>query len=794
MKKTSLFTLSNYRLKALSAAIFGVLTLPHTALAQMEEIVVTAAKRAQTLQDIPIAVSVTSQQTIEEAAIVDLSDLQSVVPALRVTALQASTNATFSIRGFGNGANNTGIEPSVGVFIDGVYRSRAGAQIGDLPRVERIEVLRGPQSTLFGKNASAGVISIVTAEPSFETEGKIEAGIGNFNKQQMKGYITGAVSDKVALSLSGGFNSRDGYGKSLTGQSKVNERDRWNIRSQALFEGDNLTLRVIADYSEIDEVCCTVASGVNGAAAGAIAALGGTLMDANDPFSYETAFTKDPENEVEDGGISVQADIDFEDFSFTSITSYRKNTSYRSYDSDFTGLDILEASTLDTDIETFTQEFRLTSTSGGDLDWMVGGFYFSEEIEEENGVLFGVDARNYFDILAGGPAALATLEMFTGNPAGTFFGPDTAVIENFTQENDAFSLFGTIDYHINDSLTATLGLSYTDDKKDVSATQNNNDALSALDLTSFAGGAFAGLKGLQFLPPLLEFPNVVEDGSSSDDATTWQARLAYEMNESINFYVSAATGYKASSWNMTRDSKPFLEDQAALTDAGLLRVNQTYGTRLAGPEDSTVYELGMKIKTDYTAVNIAVFEQTIEGFQSSIFQGTGFVLANAGEQSTTGIEIDALYAPNESWEFNVAGIFLDPVYDDFENASGINGTVIDLTGTKPAGVHEESISASATYKLDFDNGINGFIRADYLYESDTTLVSNVPTDLRREVSTFNASAGLTFPNGVQASLWAKNINNDEFFLSAFPGVAQPGNFYVYPNQPRTVGANVSYQF
>ena len=793
MKKTSPLKLSPYRSTVLSAAVLGALTLPNTALAQMEEIVVTATKRAQTLQDIPLAVSVTSQKTIEEAAILDLSDLQSIVPALRVTTLQSSTNTTFSIRGFGNGANNTGIEPSVGVFIDGVYRSRAGAQIGDLPRLERIEVLRGPQSTLFGKNASAGVINIVTAKPSFETEGKIEAGVGDFNKQQIKGYITGAVSDKWALSLSGGISTRDGYGKSITGQSKVNDRNRWNIRSQALFEGDDVTLRVIADYSEIDEICCTVASGANGAAAGAIANLGGTIMDPNDPFSYNTAFTKDPENEVEDSGISIQADMGFEGFSFTSITSYRKNTGSSGFDGDFTGLDILDING-NRDIKTFTQEFRLTSTGGGDMDWMVGGFYFSEKIEAQGDVLFGVDARNYFDVLAGGPAALATLELFSGNAPGTFFGPDMAVIEDLTQENDAFTLFGTIDYHINESLTATLGLSYTEDEKDVTASQSNNDELSAMDLTSFAGGAFAGLQALQFLPPFLEFPNVVEDGSSSDNATTWQARLAYEMNGNVNFYMSAATGYKASSWNLGRDSRPFLEDQAALTDAGLLRVNQTYGTRLADPEESTVYELGMKIKTDYTAVNVAVFEQTIEGFQSSIFLGTGFVLANAGEQSTTGIEIDAVYAPNESWEFNVAGIFLDPVYDDFENASGIGGTVVDLTGTKPAGIHEESISASATYNLAFDNGINGFIRADYLYESDTTLVSNVPTTLRREVSTFNASAGLTFPNGVQANFWAKNINDDEYFLSSFPGVAQPGTYYVYPNPPRTVGASVSYQF
>lgn len=793
MRNTLSLGLPTLRPSLLSTAIIAVLALPNTAAAQMEEIVVTASKRAQTLQDIPVAVSVTSQETIEQAAVLDLNDLQSIIPSLRVTELQSSTNTSFSIRGFGNGANNTGIEPSVGVFIDGVYRSRAGAQIGDLPRLERIEVLRGPQSTLFGKNASAGVISIVTAAPSFETEGKIEAAIGNDNLRIMKGYVTGAVNENLALSFSGGFNSRDGYSDSLTGQGQVNERDRWNLRSQALFVADTYSIRVIADYSEIDEACCTVAAGINGVAAGAIGLLGGTVMNASDPFSYETAFNKDPENEVEDGGISVQVDVDFDGFALTSITAYRSNKSFRSFDSDFSGLDILEASVLDTEIETLTQEFRLTSTSGGELDWMVGGYFFTEEIEEQNSILFGNDARNYFDVLAGGPAALATLEMFSGQAPGTFFGPDVAVIEDFTHENDAYSFFATVDYHVNDALTATVGLSYTNDEKDVSATQSNNDALSSLDLTTFAGGAFAGLQSLQFLPPLLEFPNEVEKGSTSDSETTWLARIAYELNDNVNFYASAATGFKASSWNLTRDSKPFAQNQAALTNAGLLRVNQTYGTRYAGPEDSTVYEIGLKFKNDYAALNVAIFDQSIEGFQSSIFQGTGFVLANAGEQSTTGIEIDALYSPTESWDFSIAGIFLDPVYDDFENASGVNG-VVDLTGTKPSGIHEQSVSASATYNIALKSGTYGYVRVGYLYESDTPLVSNVPTSLSREVSTVNASAGLTFPNGMQAKLWAKNINNDEYLLSAFPGVAQPGNFYVYPNQPRSIGASVSYEF
>jgi outer membrane receptor protein involved in Fe transport len=203
---------------------------------QGNEIVVTATKREQTLQDVPVAVTVTSAQTLERAQIRDLKDLASVVPSLRVNQQQSSANTNFIIRGFGNGANNAGIEPSVGVFVDGVYRSRSAAQIGDFPDVQRIEVLRGPQSTLFGKNASAGVVSVVTQAPQFKFGGNLEATYGNYDAVVLKGVVTGPVADNVAVSLAGGYNKRDGYIHDLGTGHTVNDRNRWFVRGQTLWE------------------------------------------------------------------------------------------------------------------------------------------------------------------------------------------------------------------------------------------------------------------------------------------------------------------------------------------------------------------------------------------------------------------------------------------------------------------------------------------------------------------------------------------------------------------------------
>lgn len=783
---------------------------------EFEMIMVTASKRQTGLQATPIAVSVTSAEDIEQTKVLDIQDLQSLVPTLRVTPLQRSTNTNFSIRGFGNGTNNTGIEPSVGVFIDGVYRSRAAAQIGDLPRLQQVEVLSGPQSTLFGKNASAGVISVRTEAPSFIEEGRIEVGAGTYNQRLVKGYYTNGINDNLAFAVSGGINKRDGYTESVVGLGEINNRDRWNIRGQALYEPtDTTTIRFIADYSEIDEACCTVADVINGPSTAAVRALGGVVLSETDPFSYESALNIDPNNSVEDGGFSLQVDIDYDTFAFTSITALRNNKSNYFVDVDYTSLDILTEEG-HTDIDTFTQEFRLTSTDDGDFSWMVGAFYFTEEVDTGDTLFYGSDVRNYFDAL-GLAALLGGLENIYGFAPRTFFAPGPTINSEFLQENDALSLFVNLDYELTDNLTATVGVSYTDDEKDVSIVTDNVETLSSIDfdtaptvfgipllsipnptndpgLAALQGAvAFGVAQQFQFLPPQLDFPNAVESGNTNDSKTTWSVRLAYELNKNFNFFATAATGFKASSWNLSRDTRPFPGDQAALEAANLLQPNQGYGTRFAGPEESTVYELGMKTRFKDGAFNITLFDQTIEGFQSSTFVGTGFVLANAGQQSTQGIEFDSIYRPTDNITLSLAGTILDPVYDSFVGASGVDGP-IDLTGATPAGIHERSFTAGIKFDFEVADDMFGYWRLDYLYESEARLVANVPESLSREVNTFNGSAGLEMDNGLSIQVWVRNIFNDEYFMSAFPPPIQAGSFSAYPNQPRTFGASVAYQF
>ena len=446
---------------AASASIFALFA-SDPAFAQSSDenedvVIVSATKRNTTLQETPVAVTVTTSDVIEKAQILDIKDLQTVVPTFRVSQLQNAGNTTLSIRGLGNGGNNIGIEPSVGLFVDGVYRSRAASQIGDLPQLERVEVLSGPQSTLFGKNASAGVVSIVTAKPDFEANGYIEGGIGAFNQNYVKGYITGGVSETIAISLGLGYQDRDGYFDPVEGSAggEFNDISRFNIRAQGLWEpSENFSARLIYDLSTLDENCCGVATAIAGPTAFAVNALGGIVPSQLspfstevDPFNYETAVNVPQRNDINDGGASLQLDWNtgfLGGATLTSITSYRENKYDYDGDSDFTTLELLEDTFQFVDIDTFTQEFRLTSNNDGPLAWMLGGFYLDESIEQNSGLDFGVDLRNYIDILAGGPATLSAIELTAGLAPGSAFGDQIRIEETFNQENDSFSISGQL--------------------------------------------------------------------------------------------------------------------------------------------------------------------------------------------------------------------------------------------------------------------------------------------------------------------------------------------------------------
>jgi iron complex outermembrane recepter protein len=856
-------------LSTISVASLGLASIAHAqdAAPQAEEatddsvIIVTATKREQTLQEIPISVSVTSAETIERAQVRDLIDLQTLVPSLKVGQLQSSANTNFIIRGFGNGANNAGIEPSVGVFIDGVYRSRSAAQIGDLANIQRVEVLRGPQSTLFGKNASAGIISIVTKAPQYEFGGGVEVSYGNYNAIVVRGNVTGPISDNIAVSVEGNYNKRDGYINVVNLDQDSNNRNRWGVRGQILIEpSDTFKVRLIADYDKIDEECCGVANVVNGGTGAIIVGIGGNL-NPNQPYSHDVFQNFASVNKIKNYGFSGQADFELSDaLSLTSITAYRGVDSFTDQDSDFTSADLLRKNSSDTGIKTFTQELRLASNFDGPINFLLGGYYFNEKIDIANDIEYGAQFRAYSNqlILAGTGGALslfptggaaipldATFGAFEGAPGryiGQFGAAGQGLEEVFTLKDTAYSVFGTVDFAITDKLILTGGFNYTKDKKRFSGDIVSTDVFSAVNFNAPAYAPFrqallvgggvppalaaflaanpttttlpdgvtpltavgisnanplSGLRPLQFLPPFLNFPNAVENGRTSDDDLSYSVRLAYEFNNNVNAYVSYATGFKASSVNLSRDSRPALGDQAALTSAGLARVNQTYGSRFAGPEDATVYEIGLKGKFDGFGINIALFKQTLKGFQSNVFQGTGFVLGNAEKQSTKGMEIDATISPTRGLDFTASYTYLDPKFDRFTGGSAfdpLTNTVVptDQTGRTPSGISKHSVSVGGTYNIEVGAGNALILHTDYQLNSAFQIAQGLP--YKAAIESLNASIAFAFENGLELSVWGRNLTEPQYNPVLFPSVAQSGSVSGYPPPPRFYGASAKFKF
>jgi outer membrane receptor protein involved in Fe transport len=856
MRSTHTGSAGSYRFSLLAGAGAFAVAMPGVALAQDAEpeaqqgsnqIIVTASKREQTLQEVPISVSVTSGETIERAQIRDVLDLQTVVPSLRVSQLQSASSTTFIIRGFGNGDNNFGIEPSVGVFIDGVFRSRSAAALSDLNMVQRIEVLNGPQSTLFGKNASAGVISVVTKEPQYEFGGLVEASYGNFNAMVLRGELTGPISENIAWSIDGSYNKRDGYATIVNLDEEISERNRWSARGQLLIEpSPDFKIRAIADYSKIDEACCQVSTLVAGPTAAAVFAVGGQLD--TDFFSYNTFLNQVPENVVDNYGGSLQADWNIGNLTVTSITAYRELENFQNQDVDFTSAEIV-SEIRNQKVDTFTQELRIASDFDGPINFLLGGFYFDESITQDSSLTTGPDARTFFALLAGNPLVFNGVEQGLGLPQGSIFSTGPLTAEQFSMDNTAWSVFGTVDFEPIDGLVFTAGFNYTDDKKDFELTQQAFDELANINLVdAFITGATSGtvrtrqqfqalplanqqallaaatnpavnpligLSPFQFQPPFLNLPNSVEPGRTKDDEFTYLLRAAYQISNEINIYASYATGFKASSVNLSRDSRPAFGDYipgpgrsffgapaSPVTNAGLAVPNLGTGSRFAGPEEAEVYEIGMKAQWDGLGVNLALFDQTIQGFQSFLFTGTGFQLNNAGEQSVKGFELDSTVSPTDGLVFTFAATYLDAKFDSF-TASPVG----DLTGFRPGGIPEWNLRTSATYTYEFgSSGTKLISRLDYSHESNVDINNGLPTfngpvnarrDPRifsREVNLVNGSIMLQLDNGLEVGVWGRNLLDDQYIITVFDGVAQAGTVSGYPSQPRTYGGIARFRF
>lgn len=499
------------------------------------DIVVTATRRAERLSDVPLAVSAVTNETLVNSGANDIRALNQVAPSLLVSSTGSEANASARIRGVGTVGDNPGLESSVALFIDGVYRSRTGVGLSELGEIDRVEVLRGPQGTLFGRNASAGLLNIVTRAPEYNWGGIAEATYGNYDNIRLQGGITGPISERLAFRLDGVYQKRDGFFEDVNSGERFNNRNRYFVRGQLLFEPtSDISVRVIGDFTERNEACCaatfvTATTDFDPTNRGLVdpanpiipvlTSVGGTnfagyFPSASDPYRRDIAITpgRGYEGKTKDYGGSAEINWNLGDAAITSITAYREFSNFQNSDADYGVADILNF--LDGSgrtFHTFTQELRLNGEAfGGKLDWLVGGFYSNEDLTTRTNLQFGDDYGAFAScrLLAtispaiprnpdqagcrAGPggaitdAVLAGVPVFTAAQRGAFInglnllstvrnvGDDTS---DFAQNSENFAFFTHNIFHITDRLDLTLGLRYTNETKTLDANFRNTNTI-----------------------------------------------------------------------------------------------------------------------------------------------------------------------------------------------------------------------------------------------------------------------------------------------------------------------------
>ena len=670
---------SHMRLKLLAGASFAAISLTTPAIAQddseasdgdarrLNTIEITATRRdGATIQDVPIAVTAVSAEDLERAGVQDIRSLDNLAPSFNMNSSNSeSGGTTLRIRGVGTTGNNIGLESAVGVFLDGIYLSRPGIALADLLDVEQIEVLRGPQGTLFGRNTSAGALSIQTKKPDlggFSGFGNVT--IGNYNLRNVQGGLNiPIVEDKFGIRVSGAFRERDGFLTNFNGDD-INNRDRITLRGQALYDGgENGEIRLILDYADGDDRCCDAVwfsdSTATAFPAFGLPADGGAPNVGDDALDDYDSNAQGQNNPFEQWGASLTYENDFGFADFTYIGSYRDYETVGSFrDDDYTGLPIfttgpspeaIATGNFDpltaTQVVTQTHEARFQGVAFNDrLDWLVGVYYSDEQIDSRGSLTLLSDFQSGVSGGLLGSVPLQPNPLFLA--AGGVNAEGDFATNVFAQDAQSFSIFTHNVIHLTDNFNVTVGLRYVDETKDGSFVQTDGEHDACLGTLNAGAGNFLGATGvalncfvfaapsfqrLQTLDPVaganpLAFVLLGQefDLKFEDDELVYTLKAGYEFNEDVNVYAGFTHGFKSGGFNLD-------------ASAGAGGADPRFAS-----EKVDAWEAGLKasILDGRGVFNAAVFHQEMEDFQVLEFTGVRFQTFNVGEAKSTGAEVE----------------------------------------------------------------------------------------------------------------------------------------------------------
>jgi iron complex outermembrane receptor protein len=666
----------------------------------LEEVVVTAQKREQNLQEVPIALSVVTAEDIENRSINDFTELLAEMPNT-VIVQNNVTAPRINIRGVRSATLNPGIESAIGMQIDDVFLGRPSAFSSTLIDVERVEVLRGPQGTLFGKNTIGGLINIVTRAPTFETVGALDLTYGNYDLQQARGYVSGGlIGDTLAGKLSFTTRTQEGWGENRNPEADdFNGTDFWGVRGQLLGNfGEDSSWLLTLEKSEDDspQSFLDVRSGAV------------TAFDS-DPFDREIETDTPTYFEREQEAASLRVNWNIGDLELVSISAYRSLDFFGNSDNDFTAVPIFETGGGE-DQEQLSQEFRLLG-SRGDLDWLLGLFYFDQEQTANTPLILGPAT----------PPAIGA-----GDIPGFTERADT-----FAEiDSESLAVFGSIDYRINDKWQLVAGLRYTEDDKDFAYEQQT----SIFEIGGFPINIISF-----FAPPVAPYADSLSDSDWSGDLS-----LTHYLTDDINVYAKYARGFKAGGFDASFSS------------------TSTLGDRVFDAEYLDSYEIGYKseLADGRMRLNAALFFSDYEDKQETIFNGLNFVTANAAEAEIYGLEVD-LTAVATSWLTVIASLGLqESEYADFT----IDGS--DNSGNELQGVPELTASLAALVDGEFESGWGWLFRASVSYVDESyNNVTNDPEFLLEDRTIVNARLALSSPSGKYSfALWGKNLFDEDYVI------------------------------
>ena len=820
----------------------------------LEEIVIVAIKQKSTpLMELPVSVTDISGEQIQESAIKDVFDLQQNVPGLIVGQSQTTTTSNFSIRGIGSTSNNFGVESAVGLYVDGVYRSRQSSMVNDLIDVEAVDILRGPQGTLFGKNTAAGAIQIRTVRPTtLETNGFVDVTMGDRNLQRISAAANIPLTNNLAFRGTVFSSQRDGYvDDDIHGSDFHNDRDRIGIRAQlALGEpSDEFNMRIIADYSELDEVCCVALSRVDGlysrnslslptgpiaGSDAALAAVGATIFTDYpypDPFiqaipgsvvtgvgfdDYRVAYDSVPHSENEDRGLSLELNRTLPNgMLLSSISGFRKFDTFDSIDGDFTSAPVFTR-TSEASQQSFSQEFLLSGEWGDNGgNFIAGAYYFEQDLDSIVSTYAEAAFNSYVlltqpdlaALIAGAEqvVAAANLAGVPLPPVAAPFTSSTFARNDFKQDHSGYAVFAQFDVPLGEKLMLTLGGRYTDESKDVDGAFTQSAPSTPPDLVAIQTALFLASQGdfsqLGALTPILEpnsswgsytltelAPRAPVIASLDEDQTTGTAKVSFYPTDGIMVYASYTTGFKAGGTNTARIDPVF--------------------DPIFGPETSESIELGFKGELGIFDIRATLFQSDFDDFQANSFTGTGFNLQNAGKLDTKGFEIEATFNIGDT--FNVDAFYArnEGTYKEFDAGTCWDTAVFhNLLASDPGDANPdddlESCSRSgATLPYNpedrafvgmtktFPVGNNDlYFRAEYTYTSEQYTDGDLdPYTLQDDLNLLNLRMGVTIDAwNADLTVWGRNVTDERWYSGSFDAPIQLGRMNSYPSEPMTWG-------